>query len=266
MGIIEKTCQGVSWNQVYKQLQTLTIEELRAGLSEPIAFVETVLKGLLRTFGKQALIANLKPLLQETLHKNNLVWEDVQPILETIDIVGALEAAAADPAAFLSRLSDLGGPVAFRLRIAMLKKPMVPVLAERGLAWRDVLPVLQLVDSVDELKAAAADPAAFLSRLSDLGGPAAFLLKHLVISGSGPSRCISFNIPSHTFAQKTRPSRSLIKPLPSPVLYPNTPMGPGLIPPWDMPVVPPSSAVATPNGSVASPGDLSLSPPTQYET
>merc|ERR1719162_2575461 len=181
--IIEKTCQGVSWNQVHHQLQKLTIEELRAGLSEPIAFVETVLKGLLRTFGKQALIANLKPLLQETLHKNNLVWKDVQPILVTIDIVGALEAAAADPAAFLSRLSDLGGPVAFRLRIAMLKKPMVPVLARRGLAWQDVLPALQLVDSVGELKAAAADPAAFL-------------LQHLVISGSGPSRCISFNISS----------------------------------------------------------------------
>merc|ERR1711865_1254706 len=92
--------------------------------------------------GKQALIATLKPLLQDTLHKNSLVWEDVQPILETIDIV-------------------------------------------------------------DELKAAAEDPATFLSRLSDLGGPAAFLLRHLVISGSGPSRCISFNIPSHTFAQKT---------------------------------------------------------------
>merc|ERR1719162_1453172 len=161
--IIAKTCEGVSWNQVHHQLQTLTIEELRVGLSEPIAFVETVLKGLLRTFGKQALIANLRPLLQATLHKNNLEWEDVQPILETIDSVDELKAAAADPAAFFSRLSDLGGPAAVRLRIAMLKKPMVPVLAERGLAWGDVLPVLQLVDSVDELKAAAADPAAFFA-------------------------------------------------------------------------------------------------------
>merc|ERR1711865_1018933 len=165
-----------------------------------VAFVETVLKGLLRTFDKQALIANLKPLLQATLHKNNLVWEDVQPILETIDSVDELKAAVADPGAFLSRLSDLGGPAAVRLLIAMLKKPMVPVLAERGLDWRDVLPALQLVDSMDELKAAAADPAAFL-------------LQHLVISGSGPSRCISFNIPSRTFAlAKVGPSKSLVGP------------------------------------------------------
>jgi len=177
----------------------LTIEELRVGLSEPIAFVETVLKGLLRTFGKQALIANLRPLLQATLHKNNLEWEDVKPILESINSVDELKAAATNPTAFLNRLSDLGGPAAVRLRIAMLKKPMVPVLAERGLAWKDVLPALQLVDSVGALKAAAADPAAFL-------------LQHLVISGSGPSRCISFNIPSHTFAPKDRavgPSKSL---------------------------------------------------------
>jgi hypothetical protein len=188
--IVEKTGEGVRWTQVHNNLSKLTTEELRAGLSEPIPLVEAVLKDLLRTFGKQILIAKLKPLLEETLHKNNLEWEDIQPILETIDSVDELKAAASDPAAFLSRLSDLGGPAATRLLLAMLKKPMVPVLQERGLTWDDVEPALLLVDSVDELKAAVSDPAAFL-------------LARLVIIGSGPSRCVSFSDPPCNAHEKT---------------------------------------------------------------
>jgi hypothetical protein len=40
------------------------------------------------------------------------------------------------------------------------------------LAWADVLPALELVDSVDEIQAAVDDPDSFVQRLMEAAGPA----------------------------------------------------------------------------------------------
>ena len=48
-----------------------------------------------------------------------------------------------------------------------------PHLREQGLEWAYVLPVLETIDSVAELKAALAEPKAFLERLADASTPTA---------------------------------------------------------------------------------------------
>ena len=71
------------------------------------------------------------------------------PALETIDSVGELKEAVADPEAFLARLADASGPAAKKLAIMHLKPKLEPHLRDQGLEWADVLPVLETVDSID---------------------------------------------------------------------------------------------------------------------
>ena len=53
----------------------------------------------------------------------------------------------------------------------------------KGLTWEDILPVLEQVDTVEELREALADPEAFFEKLSKAGGPVA---KKLLIAKVRP--------------------------------------------------------------------------------
>jgi hypothetical protein len=59
--------------------------------------------------------------------------------------------------------------VAKKLAIMHLKPKIVPHLAKQGLEWADVVPELEEVDSIDELKEAIEHPMAFLDRISKAG-------------------------------------------------------------------------------------------------
>ena len=77
---------------------------------------------------------------------------------------------AEDPEAFLKRLASgaaIGaGAIGKKMAIAKLGPKLAPWLAKHGLALQDVLPVLELVDSMEDLAAALTDPEAFLARLA----------------------------------------------------------------------------------------------------
>jgi hypothetical protein len=89
----------------------------------------------------------------------------VVPVLETIDSVTELKEAVADPAGFLERLASAGGPAAKKLAIMHLRPPLTPHLHTLGLEWADVVPVLEAIDSIDELREAIDDPQAILGRV-----------------------------------------------------------------------------------------------------
>ena len=57
-----------------------------------------------------------------------------------------------------------------------LRPRLEPLVVEKGLAWDDVVPALELIDTVEEIEAAASDPAAFLSKLTSTAGPVALKL------------------------------------------------------------------------------------------
>ena len=42
--------------------------------------------------------------------------------------------------------------------MAQLRKPLEPHLEQHGLAWADVVPMLELIDTVEELRNAATEP------------------------------------------------------------------------------------------------------------
>jgi predicted protein tyrosine phosphatase len=109
---------------------------------------------------------HLKPPLEPHLAKHGLEWSDVVPVLEEVDSIDELKEAAADIGSFLEKLANASGPAAKKLVIMHLKPQLEPHLAKQGLEWADVVPVLEEVDSIDELKEAIESPMAFLDRIS----------------------------------------------------------------------------------------------------
>ena len=117
------------------------------------------------------------------LTDHGLTWSDVLPALELVTSVEQLANALEHPSDFLEQLAASMGPAAKKLALAMLKPKVEPLANKMGLEWRDVLPALELVDSVEELHAAVAEPEAFLLRLGEAMGPAA---KRLLIAKAKP--------------------------------------------------------------------------------
>jgi hypothetical protein len=113
----------------------------------------------------------LRPVLEPHLRKQGLEWADIIPVLEEVDSIEELKAAVEEPAAFLEQLAKASSPAAKKLAIVHLKPVLEPHLRKRkrGLRWSDIVPVLEEVDSLQELKAAVEEPAAFLERLTNTG-------------------------------------------------------------------------------------------------
>ena len=86
-----------------------------------------------------------------------------------------------------------------------LKPPLEPHLTKHGLTWPDVVSVLEEVDSIDELKAAAEKPIAFLDRVSKAGAEnlgittsAGLLVLEVVPDGQGAQKGVQVgNLISH---------------------------------------------------------------------
>eukprot|EP01046_Picozoa_sp_COSAG06_P078931 COSAG06_NODE_26456_length_614_cov_1.184466_1_plen_178_part_10 len=76
-----------------------------------------------------------------------------------------------------------GGDSGKKVAIAKLRPKLEPVLMKQGLTFEDVVPALELVDTIEELEAALSDPEAFLQSLESAAGPAA---KRLVLSKLRP--------------------------------------------------------------------------------
>jgi hypothetical protein len=99
-------------------------------------------------------------------------------VLEKIDSMSELQAAAKDPMSFVQEVANAAEQTAKKLAIMHLKSRLEPNLQAQGLEWADVVPVLETIDSLEELRAATEDPEAFLYRVSRAGGP---LAKNLAI-------------------------------------------------------------------------------------
>eukprot|EP01046_Picozoa_sp_COSAG06_P023440 COSAG06_NODE_1862_length_8199_cov_7.440741_2_plen_2345_part_00 len=157
--------QELAWEDIKPTLELIsTVPELTAALDAP----ETFLNKLMDSAGpvaKTLAAIKLRPKLELALAKRHLAWQDIQPALELVDSAEELEAAVLDPEAFLSRLESEVGPVAQRLAIGKLRLYLEPVLSKSEITWEDALPVLNRVDSIEELQAAVNDPSGLLQTL-----------------------------------------------------------------------------------------------------
>ena len=62
--------------------------------------------------------------------------------------------AMSDPVGFFERVIASAGPAAKKLAMAKLRPVLEPHVKKQGLAWADVLPILDTVDTAKELQEA----------------------------------------------------------------------------------------------------------------
>ena len=106
-------------------------------------------------------------MLEPVLTKAELPWDVVVPVLELIDSREELQKALQDPDAFLASAADATTPAAKGLLIPKARSSLEPVLKQMVLAWEDAVPVLERIDSCEELQLATEDPESFPPSLID---------------------------------------------------------------------------------------------------
>jgi hypothetical protein len=121
---------------------------------------------------QQAALARAGKVLEPLLQKHGLLWAQVQTVLEMLS-PSKIGEIVQDPEEFLRSLVATAGPYAKRLALSKLRPKIEPVLSLRGLAWTDVVPAFDLVESLEDLQEALLDPESFLDSLVAAGGAAA---------------------------------------------------------------------------------------------
>jgi len=116
-------------------------------------------------------LAKLRRAVEPLVQRYDIEWPEVQPIFEGLTL-SELQGALDGPEHFLAELAVAHGPLALKIAIAQLRPRMEPQARRAGMVWEDVHAALCSV-SVDELKAAMADPDAVLDWLPAAGGEAA---------------------------------------------------------------------------------------------
>jgi hypothetical protein len=144
--------QGLEWADVVPVLETIdSVEELTAAMENPMVY----LQGLSKSSGpaaKKLAIMHLQQPLTPYLHAQGLEWADVVPVLEAVESIAELTDGVGDLEGLLEKLAEPSGPAAKKLAIMQLKKVLLPGLQKQGLEWADVVPVLETIESVEELK------------------------------------------------------------------------------------------------------------------
>eukprot|EP00935_MAST-01C_sp_MAST-1C-sp1_P001281 g1281.t1 len=128
---------------------------------------------ILKAAGRDLFLQCLRLRLEHLLVPYNITWMDVLPVLKKVDSEAELKAVIADPIKLLEQIVKTGGAAAKQVAIVWLQPAFQAYLTERGLAWTDLVPVLEQVDSMEELRSAVAAPEALLERLTAGSGPAA---------------------------------------------------------------------------------------------
>eukprot|EP01047_Picozoa_sp_COSAG01_P030398 COSAG01_NODE_2119_length_8380_cov_44.533510_1_plen_1073_part_10 len=172
----ELLSRNLTWDDVKPAIDLIdTVAELR----QAVRFPEQFLRNLERSVSaaaKHYVILQLRAKLEPELSRTcGMTWQDVLPALQLVDTVSELRAAIDDPNKLLERLggNTTAGSAAKLFLVAKLKTKLEPMLTTHGVAWDDMTPVLERVDTASELRAALDDPAQFLQGLCNaVGRPA----------------------------------------------------------------------------------------------
>ena len=118
----------------------------------------------------------MRPLVEKKLKKMGLKWDEIAPVLSSIDTRKKLEGAVADPIKYLEglvkELETAAWPIAAKLMI-LLMRPQVEAVFKKSakdgglvpMHWDAVEPALQLIDTPEKLKEFKDDPVAFVEKV-----------------------------------------------------------------------------------------------------
>ena len=131
-----------------------------------MTFVEELSKTVAGPLAVKLAVAKMRPQVEPKLKKKGLKYDEVAPVLSTIDTLEKLEGAAEDPIQYLDQVAEtLAWPIAAKLVVARMQPQVAPVLKKSNIDWKAVEPALQLIDSPEKLAACANDPLAFMEKV-----------------------------------------------------------------------------------------------------
>ena len=157
---------GLTWDDASPALASVdSIDELGMALVNPTAFFER-LESSNSTSAKRLLRARLKVVLEPLLAEQSVQWSAVQPSIELMDSVEELRDAMRDPRAFVQKLVATSSASFMKAWLLnQLKQVLEPYVARAGLAWEKAVAVIELIDTVEEVREALADPETFLEKV-----------------------------------------------------------------------------------------------------
>jgi hypothetical protein len=111
-------------------------------------------------------LSSLAPQLSPTASKKKSRWKCVEKLIvgDESFTFETVRDGMTNPMVFLEALLP-------KLALTQLQTKLEPLLQQQGLEWADVVPVLEDIDTVDELQAAVADPGAFLAKVAQASSP-----------------------------------------------------------------------------------------------
>lgn len=142
------TKYGVPVDDVVAALETASFDELQQALTHPDALFGEAQSG---PMAKRMLIASCRSQLEPALEKANLTFEQMLPVLDSIDSFEEVQAVLADFDAFLATVAKASSPLAKKLLLVQARGVMEPKVQSLGLEWNDVLPLLESIESLEEL-------------------------------------------------------------------------------------------------------------------
>ena len=165
------TERGLAWEDATHVLELIdSIDEIERAVECPDAFLD----GLVATagpIGMRMALARLRPKVEPLLNSDGVAWKDALPAME-LEYLSLLQVAN-DPDEFVQQLLSVSGSAGKKIAVARIRSTLEPKLTERGLAWEDVTPVLELIDSIDQIERAFVSPDRFLDSLMSAAGPIA---------------------------------------------------------------------------------------------
>jgi hypothetical protein len=115
---------------------------------------------------KRLLLAQARPALQPYVQEAGLTWDEAVPVFEKLDSRDDVQRAIDDPDTFMASLAVAATPAAKRLLIAKARPMLQPYVQEAGSTWDEVVPVLEQLDSREEVQKAIDDPEMFMASLA----------------------------------------------------------------------------------------------------
>ena len=121
------------WEHARAHIHKLSsLADLHAALDDHEAFIGGIAE-LVATAIKKRCLAQLQPHLEPLLTKHGVTWQQALPMFSQLVSMDRLQAAVADPDAFVKELLSSAGPLAKTFAIAKLRPVLEPMLIKQGI-------------------------------------------------------------------------------------------------------------------------------------
>jgi predicted protein tyrosine phosphatase len=157
---------GIQWADVVPVINNVdSIKELQLAAGDPDDFMQLFAKCSVKIAIKFEMM-KLQPELEPVLQNQGYHWADALQVMDLVENVEQLQGSAAHLESFMGSLARDSEKIALKCAIAKLRPKVQQVLNKCGLQWTDLLPIIEQVDSLEELQEGAVDPDGFLELLA----------------------------------------------------------------------------------------------------